>query len=133
MSHGLWSNRPLGVKLAALVAAGALASLILLLVGIQGLHGAGAKSDVLVRTNAATGDALLADMMHDGIRGDVLQALLAGKGEQYTSSVTALEEHSVTMREALARVAEESLSADVTRAVEEITPPVEGYLDSAQT
>ena len=131
MSHGLWSNRPLGVKLAALVAAGAIASLVLLFVGIQGLHGAGAKSDVLVQTNSATGDALLADMMHDGIRGDVLQALLVGRGEQYTSSITALEEHSVTMRESLARVSEESLSADVTRAVEEITASVEGYLGSA--
>jgi len=110
---------------------GALVSMVLLLVGILGLHGAGAKSDVLVQTNAATRDALLADGMHDGIRADVLQSLLTGKGEQYSSAVAGHEEHSVTMHEALAAVEQEALSADVTLAVEEITPAVEAYLANA--
>ena len=52
MSYGLWSNRPLGVKLAALVAAGGLVALSLTLVAVEELHGAGAKSDVLVQTTA---------------------------------------------------------------------------------
>ncbi len=126
-----WSDRPLGVKLAALVTAGALALAAFAVLTVSALHGSGERTDVLLATTRATASALEADMMHDAVRGDVLQALLTGTGEQYTGAVADLADHTATFREVLAAVGGSGLGGDVPAAVEEVTPAVETYLAAA--
>ena len=132
MSRNLWSDRPLGVKLSALVAAAALVLLVFAVITVQALQGAGERTEVLLATTHATEQALEADMMHDAVRGDVLQALLTGTGPQYQGAVTDLEEHGTTMRDMMAGIVAGNLGADVTAAVAEVEPAVDAYLASAQ-
>ncbi len=129
--HRSWSDRPLGVKLAVLVTAGALALAAFAVLTVSALHGSGERTDVLLATTRATGSALEADMMHDAVRGDVLQALLTGTGAQYTGAVEDLAAHEATFREVLAAVGDAGLGGDVRAAVEGVTPAVEDYLAAA--
>jgi methyl-accepting chemotaxis protein len=131
MARSLWSDRPLGVKLSALVAAGALALGVFAVITVQALQGTGERTDELLATTHATGQALEADMMHDAVRGDVLQALLDGTGPLYDSAATDLADHSATLREVLAAVRGAGLGDAVVAAVDEVTPVVEDYLASA--
>ncbi|TFV86311.1 methyl-accepting chemotaxis protein [Blastococcus sp. CT_GayMR16] len=131
MAHSLWSDRPLGVKLAALVATGTVALGVFAVITVQALQGTGDRAEELLATTEATGQALEADMMHDAVRADVLQALLNPVGPQYQSAATDLADHSANFREILATVADEHISTDVAAAVEAVTPTVEQYLTSA--
>ncbi len=127
-----WSDRPLGVKLAALVTAGALTLAVFAALTVSALHGSGERTDVLLATTRATASALEADMMHDAVRGDVLQALLTGTGGQYTGAVTDLRDHTATFRAVLAAVAGSGLGGEVGSAVEDVTPAVDSYLAAAE-
>src|SRR5688500_12210659 len=131
MARNVWSDRPLGVKLTALVAAGGLSLGVLAVVAVEEFHGAEKRTDVLLDTTHATAEALEADMMHDAVRGDVLQALLENSGPLYESAVADLGEHSGRFRELLEGILADDLGADVNRAVEEVSPVVEEYLASA--
>ena len=55
----LWSDRPLGVKLAALVAAGAGSLTVFAVITVQALHGTGETADELLASAEATEDVLL--------------------------------------------------------------------------
>src|SRR5687767_9099412 len=101
MARNLWSDRPLGVKLAALVAAGGLSLGVLSVVAVENFHRTGERTDVLLDTTHATAAALEADMMHDAVRGDVLQALLNNSGPLYESAVADLDGHSAHFRSAV--------------------------------
>src|SRR5687767_5758485 len=101
MVRTLWSDRPLGMKLAALVAFGAIVLAVFAFITVQALQGTGERTELLLRTNHATGEAMHADMMHDAIRGDVLQALLSGAGPEYDAAVTDLAAHGDEMHHAL--------------------------------
>jgi methyl-accepting chemotaxis protein len=128
-----WSDRPLGVKLAALVAAGAVALAVFALVTLQALAGTGQTADELLASTEAGEDVLLADMMHDAVRGDVLQALVsAGTGALYQQAVTDLADHEENFRGILAEVRTDDLSPGVVSALDEVTPAVEAYLGSAE-
>ena len=131
MVRTLWSDRPLGMKLAALVAAGAVALGVFALITVQALQGTGERTDLLLRTNHATAEAMRADMMHDAIRGDVLQALLSGAGPEYDSAVADLAAHRDEMHHALEAIAEDDLGADVAAAEASVGPVVEQYLTTA--
>jgi hypothetical protein len=131
MARNLWSDRPLGVKLATLVAAGAVVLAVFAAIAVQALSATGERTDVLLATTAATGSALEADMMHDAVRGDVLSALLAGGGPDHRAAAADLGDHAGTFREVLAAVAAAGLDPAVAAAVAEVTPQVEAYLASA--
>src|SRR5215218_1887680 len=132
MLRSLWSDRPLGVKLAALVAAGAAALGIFAVVTVGALEDTGDRADAILASAEGTGDALLADMMHDAVRADVLQALLSGgQGDLYTTAVSDLADHSETFRGLLAESLDDNLSPEVVASVNEVTPAVEAYLSSA--
>src|SRR5215218_3617585 len=133
MVRKLWSDRPLGMKLAALVTAGALALAVFALITVQALNGTGQTADQLLAASEATEDVLLADMMHDAVRADVLQALLsAGQGALYASAVSDLADHSDNFRAIIDEALADELSPEVLAALESVQAPVEGYLDSAQ-
>src|SRR3954452_1536201 len=101
-----WSDRPLGVKLSALVAAGALVLAVFAVLAVGPLGSTGDRVDTLLASNQATGLALEADMMHDAVRADVLQALLSGGGgDRYDSAAADLAVHTANFRKILDEVA----------------------------
>ena len=90
------------MKLAALVASGALALGGLRRHHGQALQGTGDRTAEVLASAEGTGDALLADMMHDAVRADVLQALLSGgQGDLYEGAVADLADHAGTFRDIL--------------------------------
>src|SRR5215218_3002996 len=132
MARNVWSDRPLGVKLAALVAAGAVSLGAFAVVTVQALDGTGERTDDVLASAEATGDALMADMMHDAVRGDVLAALLSvGLDPEYSTAVSDLDSHSATFRGIFTEMLDDDLSPEVVAAVEEVSPAVEDYLASA--
>jgi methyl-accepting chemotaxis protein len=132
MARNVWSDRPLGVKLAALVGAGAVSLGVFAVVTVQALVGTGERTDDVLAGAEGTGDVLAADMMHDAVRADVLQALLSrGKGALYESAVADLAEHSTTFRDIMAEAVADDISPEIVAAVEGALPAVEAYLDSA--
>ena len=132
MARNLWSDRPLGVKLAALVGAGAVSLGVFAVISVQALNGTGETAHELLASAEATEDVLLADMMHDAVRGDVLQAMVSGgEGELYRGAVADLAEHDQFLRDILTEVVGDDLNVEVDAAVEAVTPAVEAYLASA--
>jgi methyl-accepting chemotaxis protein len=132
MARNVWSDRPLGVKLAALVGAGAVSLTAFALITVQALQGTGETTDDILASAEGTGDVLQADMMHDAVRADVLQALLSGgHGELYQSAVADLADHDATLRGLMAAAVDQNLSPETVAAVESVLPAVEGYLGSA--
>src|SRR4051794_34822947 len=114
MARSFWSDRPLGVKLAALVAAGAAALGVFAVVTVGALEATGERAGHLLASAEATGDVLLADMMHDAVRADVLQALLSGgAGPLYDGAVTDLADHDAVLRDVMAEALEDDLSPEV--------------------
>src|SRR3712207_3560460 len=132
MARNLWSDRPLRVKLAALVVAGAVVLTVFAVLTVQALHGTGERTEELLATTHATGAALEADMMHDAVRGDVLQAMLAGAGPDHAAAAADLAEHGETFRDSLAAVDADDLGGDVRAAVVEVGPVAEEYLATAE-
>src|SRR5687768_7476254 len=132
MSSNIWSDRPLGVKLSALVGVGAVSLSVFAVITLQALQGTGETAEELLASAEGTEDVLLADMMHDAVRGDVLQALVSGgQGPLYVSAVADLAEHDALFREILGEVVADGLGAEVTAAVDAVTPAVDAYLASA--
>ena len=88
MARNLWSDRPLGAKLAVLVVAGAVVLAVFAAIAVRALDSTGATADELLASAEVTQDVLTADMVHDAVRGDVLQALVSGgQGDLYHSAV----------------------------------------------
>src|SRR5688500_20066871 len=113
MARSYWSDRPLGVKLAVLVAAGAVALGGFAVITVQALQGTGETADELLASAEGTEDVLLADMMHDAVRGDVLQALVSGgQGALYEGAVTDLAEHDEAFRAILDEVRSEEHTSE---------------------
>ncbi|WP_448641841.1 methyl-accepting chemotaxis protein [Geodermatophilus sp. URMC 63] len=134
MPRNTWSDRPLGVKLSALVGAGALALGAVTLIAVQEFSGAGDRTQVLLDTTHATAEGLEADMMHDAVRADVLQALQAaqaGRVQDLQAAQADLQEHSAALQEHLDAVVADGLGTDVEQAVTAVTPAVDDYLAAA--
>ncbi|RBY88738.1 methyl-accepting chemotaxis protein [Blastococcus sp. TF02A-26] len=127
-----WSDRPLGVKLAALVAAGALALGVFAVVTLQALAGTGETAEELLASTEAVQDAGLTDMMHDAVRGDVLQALVSdGTGPLHTGASADLAEHTGVFTDLVDEIRADRLSPEVVAALDEVVPEIEAYLASA--
>src|SRR5689334_14639412 len=93
-----WSDRPLGVKLAALVAAGAVALAAFAFIAVRALQDTGTRVDALLTSNEAVARVLEADMMHDAVRADVLSALVDPTGPEYRTTVQDLADHAKNFR-----------------------------------
>jgi len=131
MASNVWSDRPLGVKLAVLVGAGAVSLSAFAVVTVQALQGTGDRAADLLAANHSTAEALEADMMHDAVRGDVLAALLSSTADDYNMAVTDLADHSANLRDILAAISAEAATPEIAAAAEGVAPDVEAYLQSA--
>lgn len=88
----------------------------------------------IVTHSKAQTNQVHADMLHDGIRGDVLYALLNSNGsEELKLSIRAdLTEHAHLFREALEDNARLDLPAEIRAEIDQVRPPLDAYLSSAQ-
>jgi methyl-accepting chemotaxis protein len=122
-----------------LLAFSLLGLLFLALVGAAGslalLRVSAIQKDI-VRHSRALQNQMLADMMHDALRGDALSALRAGQAqsaEQFKEVKAALDDHVQTFQDALATLEELQLGDDVRLAVQDVKPALSGYVSSAQS
>ncbi|MFM7281332.1 MAG: HAMP domain-containing protein, partial [Planctomycetia bacterium] len=92
-------------------------------------------SETAIMTHAtAQTNQVHADMLHDGIRGDVLYALLNAKSDQAVrvSIREGLEEHAALFREALEDNARLELPEHIRREIAALRPTLDSYLASAR-
>ncbi len=107
-------------------------------VGVSGLLSArrmaDASSDMASNTSALKAQ-MIADMMHDALRGDAMRALLAGSQKdqaQFKSIRDDLQEHSKTFTDELARLQAMPLPPGIMNAATALKPSLAAYLASAQ-
>ena len=90
----------------------------------------------VVITSSALRSHLEADMMHDALRADVLAALRAGRDGTEASRqevLTDLAEHVENFRTSIAENAGRDLGAETKAALDEVTPRLEAYIQSAES
>lgn len=126
----------LGVK-GRLILFAALAIGGMLIVGSTGYLGQTAQVDALRDMNVklrALRNHLESDMMHDALRGDVLAALHAGatgKQDEATAIRADLADHIQTFENNLADTASLALPQEVKAALDDVTPVLKAYEQSA--
>jgi len=108
-----------------------------LLLGGIGLWGHHSMTDSLAENEtsiSAMRKHMEADMMHDAIRADVLAALLVAPGDAQGAKevLEGFDEHSQRMRKVIAENAEANLPADIAKAIVELKPQVDTYIDKAK-
>lgn len=123
----------LGRQLLGLAALGAAGAVIVAVAGMGGLRSARRGMDTLVTSTVAQRLQMDADMMHDAIHGDVLEAVLGVLTKDSARVVAgrgALAEHSARMRKNLQEL--RGVTAGATLAlVDTLGAPVEAYLTGA--
>jgi methyl-accepting chemotaxis protein len=123
---------------ARLVTVGVLTTLGLMAVWWAGHVGLVTSRDGLDTSINATSAVLHlkhADMMHDALRGDVLQAIVVGPegdGEAREAVLADLEEHAGEFRAALAELDRLDLDDEVHRAVASVRPTLDAYIAEAE-
>ncbi len=120
-------TRLLGLNGLALALAAALG-----LTGIVELNTVADASSTLAESGLALRNHMAADMMHDAIRGDVLASMLARTDAEREETRNAIVEHAETLRGAVAENHALDLPGDVQRALEEVGPALEAYVESAE-
>ncbi|WP_380168439.1 methyl-accepting chemotaxis protein [Jannaschia sp. R86511] len=126
------SDRSIRSRMAALVVVAALAAVVAGAVGMDGLLGTERTSHQLLAAADATRAGLEADMMHDAVRADVLQAMRESGGPAYAVAAADLQEHGALMTDRLAAVADADLDPAVDAAVADVMPGVTDYLARAE-
>ncbi|WP_148613810.1 methyl-accepting chemotaxis protein [Nocardioides rubriscoriae] len=132
--RGWLADRSVRSRVLAMVAVSSVVVAVLAIVAVTALRDASARGEVLLEANDATGSALQADMMHDAIRGDVLETLRSGaQPEQRAAAAAAFEEHATSLLDQLRAVADSGLGSEVSTAVQEVMPVAQAYVDDART
>ncbi|SHL23443.1 methyl-accepting chemotaxis protein [Phytopseudomonas punonensis] len=119
-----------------MLACGAVSIVATLLVGGIGLWGQAQLGQALI-ANEINANALRnhmdGDMMHDALRADVFAAFLTAPGDSAAAAQVRddLKEHSERFRQAMAENAKLPLAADIRKAIDEVGPVLEAYIQSA--
>ena len=129
-----WRNRPVAIKLGAIAGVALVTVGALVAVGASALSSAVGYARQLERINDWTRQALEADMAHDAIRGDVLNALLAGAGASAADrdQIRAdLADHSKIISGTVEAFGAASIPPTVRTAAQDVAPVVRDYVDLA--
>jgi methyl-accepting chemotaxis protein len=128
-------NWTIGRKLFVLCGFGVLVAVLVGAMGMWGISRLQSETAHLVTTMSALRNHLEADMMHDALRADVLQALLAedANEEERTKINGDLAEHAERFSSRLA--ANEALDLEPTTkaAITDLRPKLDAYVKSAQS
>ncbi len=114
----------------------AIAVAVVVTVGAVGWSGANRiarqlRQNVVVATAQHCSD--VGDMMHDGIRADVLAAFLAESPEQSATVEADLTEHAGVFREQMQSLAQLTLPAELSEATQASQASVEEYIQAAES
>ncbi|MFN0030311.1 MAG: methyl-accepting chemotaxis protein, partial [Acidimicrobiales bacterium] len=118
-------------KLAVIAVAAQLMLLLLGLASFRTNNSLQARTDDVAATVEATRLGGLADMAHDAVRGDVLEATGTSDPTRLEELVARTKEHSDVMVSRLAEVRALGLSAEITQAVDAVTTDVQRYVTIA--
>ena len=106
-----WSDRPLATKVSAVVVCAAAGLAASAAVSVSALGDVEARTADLQRLNGLTRVTLEADMGHDAVRADVLQALTFPSGPQHDEAEDGMDEHGAALRDGVATVRAAALGA----------------------
>ena len=123
MRHILFSFGMTGVVFTAIVGA----------IGSWGVHALGEGLEDTVHATEATQFATLGDMMHEGIRGDVFQALMGGQSGQtefITQAQKEVDEHGKEFLSHVHELQKMPLDDDIKRDVDALIPVVTRYAET---
>jgi methyl-accepting chemotaxis protein len=123
----------LGRKLFALSALGTVGTVLVAAVGTSGLMSARAGMNELVQSTHAQRLQMDADMMHDAVRGDVLNALLGtstNNSEQVAEARAGLTEHAERLRRSMKDV-QPMLEGEALASADSLAEPIERFLAAA--
>ncbi|MCU7647997.1 methyl-accepting chemotaxis protein [Pseudomonas aestus] len=120
-----------------MITSGAISLLAIALVAGIGLWGQSRLASALHDNElnaSALRNHLEADMMHDALRADVLQALSSQPGDEAAGNEVrdSLREHGDWFRKSLAENARLPLASDIREAIGELQPVLENYIRAAQ-
>ena len=104
------------------------------LIGLRAVQSLNAAMDAISVNRAAMKDQLQADMAHDALRGDVLNALLgAAKGDtaQLAQAGKDVTEHVAVFRERLASMEQKTRDPALRQAMAHVRPDADAYLANA--
>jgi methyl-accepting chemotaxis protein len=104
-------------------------------IGLASTHRLGGDLNSALGSSIALQASQSADMMHDAIRGDTLQAMLGAQkndAARITEAANDLKEHAATFEESLAKLRAADLSSNSQAALVALEPMVKAYVDSAQ-
>ena len=99
--------------------------------GYWAAHGLGQAKDELAINGAALYSQQRADMMHDGMRADVLAALLAGAHKEKDKEVELIKEssaHTKIFQDAIKELEALPLDVDTRKAVQAVKPALDNYV-----
>jgi methyl-accepting chemotaxis protein len=123
-------NQIVGLGLVGLLTTG-----IVGLIGLYNAHQLARSFDDTINTSLALQKSQEADMMHDAIRGDVLQSLLGAataKPDDIAAAQKDLAEHANTFNTAFAAIGAATGSADIKALLDQTRPSIQQYVDAAK-
>ena len=123
-------------KLFALAGLGLMASFIVAMVGMNGENRLVDSSNYQSLISTALKNHLETDMMHDAIRGDVLNALLAAQKNDRPGEKSAkkdLADHSKKIKNSFDQNNSLALPSEVKTLLKNAQPAIEEYIDSAES
>jgi methyl-accepting chemotaxis protein len=94
----------------------------------------GAAKDELALNSSAAAHQQRADMMHDGMRGDVMAAMVAGAAQDPVRGQEVIKEmqaHSDVFRQSIKQLDALPLPADIKHSIEKVRPAMEDYVKTA--
>ncbi|GAA1561636.1 hypothetical protein GCM10009827_098780 [Dactylosporangium maewongense] len=129
-------NRPIAVKLGAVLAVALVTVGALLFVGVRALTDGEERARELEHVGKLTRETLEADMAHDAIRGDVLRMLLAvsrggDTGTEVAEVRADLASHSEILGGVHATFTAPGMDASVRAAAQAVAPAIANYIDLA--
>jgi methyl-accepting chemotaxis protein len=118
-------------RLIALSAAGVLIAVAIGLIAELALSDLGKHATHIAVNSEGLRNHMDADMWHEGLRGDVMAALLARDADKLSQVQQATREDAQKFRDDLSANTRLALSADVDAALAAATPEMEAYIDKA--
>lgn len=128
-----WSDLRVGTKLTSLAGVAVLGLVVSVGLSAMSLGTLNERSDQLAGLNALTRVSLEADMAHDAVKGDVLQAMTFPAGPQHQAALDAVGAHGALLQEGVARLRASGLGRVVDEHGPATAQAVEEYLASART
>jgi Methyl-accepting chemotaxis protein (MCP) signalling domain len=113
-------------------ACGILPLLLISTLGLWGLQNADPKNSAVVMMGGALRNQMVADMMHDAVRGDVQASLLAQTPEAQAAAQTDFEEHSKKIRESFEAILRVPIPTEIELQVKRSQALIDNYTRSAE-